>query len=184
MADVPPPIIQIGPTNQTLPVGGVAALPCRATGTPLPRIKWYKDGQPLTFAAPRVWIAQIGSLKIDSTFFARFRSFFVTLVAALPGYCVSMAFHSYCTVAFYFLLLTHRNRFAARGHRSVHVHRIVGEWRDIMVGNPNGKHIFMAVFATWFEWLRSMRPESSEVATCVGQIGGVTLSRFPIISPR
>lgn len=69
VADVPPPIIQIGPTNQTLPLGGVGHLPCRATGQPTPRVKWYKDGMPLP-ASPqqRVVVAQIGSLKIDSTY--------------------------------------------------------------------------------------------------------------------
>lgn len=67
VADVPPPIIQIGPSNQTLPLGGDALLPCRATGTPVPRVKWYKDGMPLPGGPQRMVVAQIGSLKISST---------------------------------------------------------------------------------------------------------------------
>lgn len=63
--DVPPPIIQLGPTNQTLPVGSVAMLPCRAIGTPAPRVRWYKDGMPMQ-TGQRMVIVQIGSLKIDS----------------------------------------------------------------------------------------------------------------------
>lgn len=43
MDDVPPPIIQIGPTNQTLAVHSKAELPCRAVGSPLPTVKWFKD---------------------------------------------------------------------------------------------------------------------------------------------
>lgn len=62
--DIPPPIIQIGPANQTLQVGNVAMLPCRATGTPAPRIRWYKDGVPLQ-TGQRVIIVQSGFLKID-----------------------------------------------------------------------------------------------------------------------
>lgn len=68
VADVPPPIIQLGPTNQTLPLGGAALLPCRATGAPVPRVKWYKDGAPLTVGPQRMVVAQIGSLKIESTY--------------------------------------------------------------------------------------------------------------------
>lgn len=62
--DTPPPIIQIGPANQTLPRGSVAMLPCRATGLPVPKVKWYKDGSSLQ-TGQRFMIVQSGSLKID-----------------------------------------------------------------------------------------------------------------------
>lgn len=62
--DIPPPIIQIGPSNQTLPKGSVAMLQCRATGTPTPKIRWYKNGQILQ-TGMRMTIIQSGSLKID-----------------------------------------------------------------------------------------------------------------------
>lgn len=65
--DIPPPIIQIGPANQTLPASSVAMLPCRAIGSPTPRIRWYKDGMPLQ-TNQRLVIVQSGSLKIDSKF--------------------------------------------------------------------------------------------------------------------
>lgn len=65
--DIPPPIIQIGPANQTLPIGSVAMLPCRAIGNPAPRIRWYKDGMPLQ-TNQRLIIVQTGSLKIDSKY--------------------------------------------------------------------------------------------------------------------
>lgn len=42
--DQPPPIITIGPANQTLPVKSSTTLPCRAAGNPPPMITWYKDG--------------------------------------------------------------------------------------------------------------------------------------------
>lgn len=64
---MPPPIIQIGPANQTLPMGSVAMLPCRASGVPTPRIRWYKDGMPLQ-TGQRLIIIQSGSLKIDSNY--------------------------------------------------------------------------------------------------------------------
>jgi roundabout axon guidance receptor 2 len=62
--DIPPPIIKIGPTNQTLPKGSVATLLCRAGGTPTPEIKWSKDGSPL-HTKKRFEVIQSGTLKID-----------------------------------------------------------------------------------------------------------------------
>ena len=46
-ADRPPPIIQLGPVNQTLPIRTVASLPCQASGTH-EIITWLKDGVPLS----------------------------------------------------------------------------------------------------------------------------------------
>lgn len=62
--DIPPPIIQIGPANQTLPKGSVAMLNCRAVGSPAPDIKWSKDGVALA-SRSRFVIVQSGTLKID-----------------------------------------------------------------------------------------------------------------------
>ena len=47
-ADRPPPIIQLGPVNQTLPIRTVASLPCQASGTHFETISWLKDGVPLS----------------------------------------------------------------------------------------------------------------------------------------
>jgi hypothetical protein len=63
--DVPPPIVQIGPANQTLPLQSVAMLPCQAIGTPQPRIKWYKNGSPLISQGPRIKVMDSGTLHID-----------------------------------------------------------------------------------------------------------------------
>lgn len=61
--DTPPPIIVQGPTNQTLPIDGMALLPCRATGNPQPVISWYKDGIPIV-QNERVIIDENGMLMI------------------------------------------------------------------------------------------------------------------------
>lgn len=45
--DRPPPIIIMGPVNQTLPVKSVATLNCKAIGLPNPTISWYRDGIPV-----------------------------------------------------------------------------------------------------------------------------------------
>ncbi|XP_022231889.2 protein sax-3 isoform X1 [Drosophila obscura] len=60
----PPPIIQIGPANQTLSKGSVATLPCRATGTPNPRIKWFHNGYAVQ-PGNRHSIIQGSSLRVD-----------------------------------------------------------------------------------------------------------------------
>lgn len=69
--DIPPPIIQIGPSNQTLPKGSVAMVTCRAGGTPQPEIKWTKDGANLQNKS-RFVIVQSGTLKIDGEIFFSF----------------------------------------------------------------------------------------------------------------
>ncbi|KAG8254706.1 Roundabout 1 [Homalodisca vitripennis] len=64
--DVPPPLVEIRPTNQTLPLHSVATLSCQARGSPPPRIKWYKNGTPLDMPNSRVIIKPSGSLHIDA----------------------------------------------------------------------------------------------------------------------
>ena len=71
--DQPPPIIAIGPANQTLPVNTIAVLPCAASGTPRPAIRWLKAGRPLIGGGAkdnqhtsRVMVEPSGTLVIDS----------------------------------------------------------------------------------------------------------------------
>lgn len=66
----PPPIIQIGPSNQTLPKGSVATMPCRATGNPTPRVKWFHDGYAVQ-TGNRHSIVQGSSLRVDGKATAR-----------------------------------------------------------------------------------------------------------------
>lgn len=65
MQDVPPPVVDIGPTNQTLATRSAATLPCQASGIPLPTIKWYRNGNYLSPDDPRVTITSSGTLQID-----------------------------------------------------------------------------------------------------------------------
>nr|CAI5851624.1 unnamed protein product [Callosobruchus analis] len=46
--DRPPPVIIYGPVNQTLPIGSVALITCKAEGNPAPFISWYKGGVPVS----------------------------------------------------------------------------------------------------------------------------------------
>lgn len=62
--EVPPPIIEIGPANQTLSPKSVASLPCRAVGTPTLRVHWHKDGV-LVQLGSRITMASNGTLFID-----------------------------------------------------------------------------------------------------------------------
>ncbi|XP_063220613.1 roundabout homolog 2-like [Bacillus rossius redtenbacheri] len=62
--DRPPPVIAVGPANQTLPVGSAATLPCHAAGVPPPVVTWYKDGAPV-LPGPRVDISPTGTLHIS-----------------------------------------------------------------------------------------------------------------------
>ncbi|XP_046680537.1 roundabout homolog 2-like isoform X2 [Homalodisca vitripennis] len=63
--DHPPPIIELGPANQTLPLYTPGQLQCRASGNPPPVITWYKDGVPVISTAPKSIVAEDGTLKIN-----------------------------------------------------------------------------------------------------------------------
>ncbi|XP_061398597.1 protein sax-3 [Musca vetustissima] len=45
--DLPPPVIEQGPVNQTLPVKSIVTLPCRTLGSPIPQVQWYLNGIPI-----------------------------------------------------------------------------------------------------------------------------------------
>ena len=62
MDDRPPPIIRLGPSNQTLAENSVAALPCRAAGNPTPTIKWLV----VVAVGPAVVLAEV--LTVDVIF--------------------------------------------------------------------------------------------------------------------
>lgn len=62
--DRPPPIILLGPVNQTLPIKSVANLICKAVGTPTPIISWYLDGNPVV-TSERINVTEQGSLMIS-----------------------------------------------------------------------------------------------------------------------
>ncbi|XP_076876936.1 roundabout homolog 2-like [Brachyhypopomus gauderio] len=67
LKDRPPPIIQQGPTNQTVGVGGLALLGCRASGDPEPTVTWLKEGLSLLGTEPRMSLLPPGSLQIQNT---------------------------------------------------------------------------------------------------------------------
>ncbi|RZC39870.1 roundabout -like 2 [Asbolus verrucosus] len=69
VADLPPPIIQIGPANQTLPLHSMVTLHCKASspeGNP-PKIRWLKDSKVLQQdrLPDRYTISPTGTLDID-----------------------------------------------------------------------------------------------------------------------
>lgn len=66
LKDRPPPIIQHGPTNQTVAVGTLAVLSCRASGEPEPTVTWLKDGVSLLAKEPRMSLLEAGSLQIQN----------------------------------------------------------------------------------------------------------------------
>ncbi|KAG1651101.1 Roundabout 2 [Nymphon striatum] len=65
LEDVPPPVIRLGPANQTLPVETMVLLPCQASGTPTPTIKWSYNSQPIRSHNPRMLLLDSGTLQID-----------------------------------------------------------------------------------------------------------------------
>ncbi|XP_030763908.1 roundabout homolog 2-like [Sitophilus oryzae] len=69
VADLPPPIIQIGPANQTLPLKSDVTLHCKAFSPEgdSPVVRWLKDGQHLTkdTVPSRYSLKEGGTLIID-----------------------------------------------------------------------------------------------------------------------
>ncbi len=65
--DQPPPVITMGPANQTLPVNTIAVLPCQAFGSPKPNIEWLKNEKTLSAeSSSRTMVQPSGTLVIDS----------------------------------------------------------------------------------------------------------------------
>ncbi|KAH7945573.1 hypothetical protein HPB49_013087 [Dermacentor silvarum] len=65
LTDLPPPIIRLGPANQTLPVHTTAQLPCEVAGTPKPTVKWLYSAVPLSIKdRPRFKLLGSGMLQI------------------------------------------------------------------------------------------------------------------------
>ncbi|XP_055931028.1 protein sax-3-like isoform X2 [Argiope bruennichi] len=65
VGDLPPPIILLGPANQTLPLSTEVMLPCEASGTPTPSIRWLFNSGPIP-SNPRYKVLDSGTLKIDA----------------------------------------------------------------------------------------------------------------------
>lgn len=72
MADVPPPIIRLGPANQTLPQETMVMLPCEAVSVVTnnnanqsPIIKWIVNNKPVNLHDPRFIVLNSGTLQID-----------------------------------------------------------------------------------------------------------------------
>ena len=63
-----PPIISLGPTNQTLPIKSMVSFPCEVVGVPSPKVKWFKDGIDMSreaYAEDRITISLNGTLQIN-----------------------------------------------------------------------------------------------------------------------
>ena len=63
--DLPPPIIELGPVNQTLPIKTTATLPCDASDHE--NIIWLKDGVPISTLATtetRIYVDSDNTLTI------------------------------------------------------------------------------------------------------------------------
>lgn len=73
VADLPPPIIQIGPANQTLPLHSMVTLHCKASSPEgdQPKIRWLKDNKVLKpdRLLNRYTISEAGTLDIDGKFY-------------------------------------------------------------------------------------------------------------------
>ncbi|XP_037958391.1 protein sax-3 [Teleopsis dalmanni] len=64
--DLPPPIIEQGPVNQTLPVKSGVTLPCRTIGIPMPEVAWYLNGIPIdVIEHERRNLSETGALTIS-----------------------------------------------------------------------------------------------------------------------
>ncbi|XP_059143343.1 roundabout homolog 1-like isoform X3 [Physella acuta] len=60
-----PPVIVVGPKNQTLEAKDVAMLSCQGEGQPPPAIRWFKDGKALPYNDPHYMFLPSGTLQIS-----------------------------------------------------------------------------------------------------------------------
>ncbi|XP_076310348.1 roundabout homolog 1-like isoform X3 [Tachypleus tridentatus] len=66
VADLPPPVIVFGPTNQTLRQYTTTMLPCEASGIPTPQLTWFFNSSPLPKSVPRFVVLDTGTLQINN----------------------------------------------------------------------------------------------------------------------
>ncbi|KAF2358373.1 Fibronectin type III [Trinorchestia longiramus] len=65
VSDMPPPIIAVGASNQTLPLGTEAELPCEAKGTPEPEVAWsFEEHLIDPVSSDRHSVTPLGTLRI------------------------------------------------------------------------------------------------------------------------
>jgi len=64
VADLPPPLLDFGPTNQTVAAGTIATLPCQASSE-IVKIRWFKDGSLLDIKREKMEIKTSGTLLIN-----------------------------------------------------------------------------------------------------------------------
>lgn len=65
LSDLPPPIIALGASNQTLPVATEGEMPCEARGTPEPTVVWERAGKHIQ-PDERTTITPLGTLRIEN----------------------------------------------------------------------------------------------------------------------
>ncbi|RWS31362.1 roundabout 1-like protein [Leptotrombidium deliense] len=65
MSTLPPPIIKLGPMNQTLPEDGVLMMPCEVSATTAALVKWLFNEKPIPTHEPRYVVLDSGTLQID-----------------------------------------------------------------------------------------------------------------------
>lgn len=64
-SDLVPPIIRQGPANQTLTLGSSALLQCHVMGSPIPSVRWEKDGQSVLSDDIHISLMENGTLHIS-----------------------------------------------------------------------------------------------------------------------
>ncbi|KAH7945901.1 hypothetical protein HPB49_016958 [Dermacentor silvarum] len=70
LADLPPPIIRLGPANQTLPQHTAAQLSCEAAGMPKPTVQWLYNSVPLRIEdRARYTLSESGTLQIQVEYY-------------------------------------------------------------------------------------------------------------------
>lgn len=70
LSDLPPPIIALGASNQTLPLDTEGEMPCEARGTPEPSVVWERAGKTIQ-PDERTTITPLGTLRIKSEYGSR-----------------------------------------------------------------------------------------------------------------
>uniref|UniRef100_A0A9J8AXI8 Uncharacterized protein n=1 Tax=Cyprinus carpio carpio TaxID=630221 RepID=A0A9J8AXI8_CYPCA len=64
-SDLVPPIIRQGPANQTLALGSSALLQCHGMGSPIPSVRWEKDGESVLSDDIHISLMENGTLHIS-----------------------------------------------------------------------------------------------------------------------
>ena len=87
-SDIPPPLIILGPADQTLAEHNTAMLPCDAAGIPQPSLRWLLNNHSIPLNNERFTVLDTGTLQIEGNLFLLYLIFIMLIATSCNYVCM------------------------------------------------------------------------------------------------